>query len=153
MKKVFLTIILVVNFTMIFYSQCKTQTYILLAESVFNKQIREFDFSKETLFLTIDTINSSDFFADRTYVEYTDSKKLIKHFYETIGQIKVEGDFFNYYELINNPVYPSPLHQSYLINTATNTYKVDIWNNHNNIFKIDGLTIVKLKVKYERTPY
>ena len=60
---------------------------------------------------------------------------------------------FNYYELINCSVYPSPLHQSYLINTATNTYKVDIWKNRDIIFKIDGLSIVKLHDKIPPTPY
>jgi len=95
MIKVILTSILVINFLTNIYSQCKTLTYILLAERVFNKQIREFDFSKETLFLTVDTINSSDFYSDRTYDTYTDAKKLIKHFYKTMEQLKVEGDFFD----------------------------------------------------------
>lgn len=67
--------------------------------------------------------------------------------------IGIIGGFFNYYEFINNSLYNSPLHQSFLVNNSRHTYRIDIWNNPNNVTKINGLSIVRYNELLERTNY
>jgi hypothetical protein len=153
MKKLILIFILAVITTFSTFGQCETRKYISIAQKVFDHRLSSSDFSNEILFLTIDTIDASNPNQNSEYREYTSSKIVLKEFYQIFDLLKKEGSFFNYYELINYSVYPSPLHQSFLVNTKTDTYKIDIWNNKDNIFKIDGLTIQKLEKKVERTIY
>jgi hypothetical protein len=152
MKKLIFTLIAVTIYISTF-GQCETRKYISIAQKVFEHQLSSSDFSNEVLFLTIDTIDALNPNQNSEYREYTSSKIVLKEFYQIFDLLKKEGSFFNYYEFINYSVYPSPLHQSFLVNTRTDTYKIDIWNNKDNISKIDGLTIQKLEKKVERTIY
>jgi hypothetical protein len=153
MKKLILIFILAVITTFSTFGQCETRKYISSAQKIFDHKLSSSDFSNEILFLTIDTIDASNPNQNSEYREYTSSKIVLKDFYQIFDLLKKEGSFFNYYEFINYSLYPSPLHQSFLVNTKTDTYKIDIWNNKDNIFKIDGLTIQKLEKKVERTIY
>lgn len=152
MKKLIFTLIAVTIYISTF-GQCETRKYISIAQKVFDHQLSSSDFSNEVLFLTVDTIDALNPNQNSEYKEYTSSKIILKEFYQIFDLLKKEGSFFNYYEFINYSVYPSPLHQSFLVNTRTDTYKIDIWNNKDNISKIDGLTIQKLEKKVERTIY
>ena len=152
MKKLIFTLIAVTIYISTF-GQCETRKYISSAQKIFDHKLSSSDFSNEILFLTIDTIDASNPNQNSEYREYTSSKIVLKDFYQIFDLLKKEGSFFNYYEFINYSLYPSPLHQSFLVNTKTDTYKIDIWNNKDNIFKIDGLTIQKLEKKVERTIY
>lgn len=152
MKKLIFTLIAVTIYISTF-GQCETRKYISIAQKVFDHRLSSSDFSNGVLFLTIDTLDASNPNQNSEYREYTSSKIVLKDFYQIFDLLKKEGSFFNYYEFINYSVYPSPLHQSFLVNTKTDTYKIDIWNNKDNIFKIDGLTIQKLEKKVERTIY
>ena len=94
----------------------------------------------------VDTNIIVDLIADRKPF----SKHAIEIFNQAMTSINVEGNFFNYYEMFNNSLYNSPLHQSYLVNNSKQTYKIDIWNNTTNITKIEGLSIIKLNYQIER---
>ena len=145
MKKLIFTLI-AITIVLAAIGQCESRKYISTAQKVFDHKLSSSDLSNGVLFLTIDTIDASTP-GNSEYREYTSSKNMIAEFYHTFDFIKKEGNFFNYYEFINYSVYPSPLHQSFLMNNKTDTYKIDIWNNKENIFKIDGLTIQKLEQK------
>ncbi len=153
MKNTVYFICLIFLISNIIKGQCKTRIHIDLAKKVFNGQLTKSDFSKDNLFITIDTINSTDFNGFVVYSEQKDPEEIIKMFYNVMNNINLEGSFFNYYELIDCVFYPSPLHQSYLVNNAEVTFKVDIWNNKDDIAKIDGLTIQKYTIKFPPTPY
>lgn len=146
MKKLIFTLI-AITIVLAAIGQCETRKYISIAKKVFDHKLSSSDLSNEILFLTIDTIDASNPTQNSEYREYTSSKIVLKDFYQIFDLLKKEGSFFNYYEFINYSLYPSPLHQGFLVNTKTETYKIDIWNNKDNIFKIDGLTIQKLEQK------
>jgi hypothetical protein len=131
------------------YSQCLTRKHINIANKVFEDKLKSNDF-EGNLFLTIDTVNAGSLSVPSEYSEFSESSELTKSFYKAMNSINVVGRFFNYYESFNNRLYNSPLHQSFLVNNSKNTYLVDIWNNPNNITKIEGLTIRKLNDQIER---
>lgn len=131
------------------YSQCLTSKYINIANKVFEGNLKSNDFDGN-LFLTIDTVNAESPNVPSVYFECDKSSELIEIFNQAMISIKVEGIFFNYYEMFNNSLYNSPLHQGYLVNNSKQTYKIDIWNNTNNITKIEGLSIIKLNYQIER---
>jgi hypothetical protein len=139
--------------TIVGFGQCETRDYINIAHKVFNHKLSSSDISTGVLFLTIDTVDATNINSKSLYIEYDSARDLVINFYKVFDAIKKDGNFFNYYEFINYSVYPSPLHQSFLINSDIITYKIDIWNNKDDISKIDGLTIQKLQSKVERTPY
>lgn len=112
MKKPIYFLCLIFLISNIIKGQCKTRIHIDLAEKVFNGQLTKSDFSKENLFITIDTINSTDVNGLIIYSEQKDPEGIIKMFYNVMNNINLEGSFFNYYELIDCVFYPSPLHQS-----------------------------------------
>ena len=149
MKKLIFTLI-AITIVLAAIGQCETRKYISIAKKVFDHKLSSSDLSNENLFLTIDTVDALNPNQNSEYKEYTSSKNMIAEFYYTFDFLKKTGNFFNYYELINYSVYPSPLHQSFLMNTKTDTYKIDIWNNKENIFKIDGLTIQKIRAKNKK---
>jgi len=152
MRKKFYFFISVILIAGIIKAQCETRIYIELAQKVFNRHLKSSDFSNETLFITIDTAGFNNIDAI-LYAEQKNPEDIILMFYKTMDSIKIESTFFNYYELINCGIYPSPLHQSFLVNNFEVTFKIDIWNNKDDITKIDGLTIQKYTVKYPPTPY
>ena len=126
-------------------AQCLTRTYINLANKVFTGNLESKDFEGK-LFLTIDTVNAESPNVPSLYFEFDKSSELIEIFNQAMVSINVEGNFFNYYEMFNNSLYNSPLHQGYLVNNSKQTYKIDIWNNPTNITKIEGLSIIKLTI-------
>jgi len=130
-------------------AQCLTREYISIANKVFTGNLKDSDFAG-TLFVTIDTTNSESLAVASNYFECKTPAEAIKIFTRTMASIKVDGNFFNYYEQINNSFYRVRLHQSFLMNTANYTYKVDIWNNAQDITKIEGLTIMRYNEKLER---
>lgn len=134
-------------------AQCETRIHEATAKKVFNLSLNQADFSKSGLFMTLDTINSHDKNAPSSYFEYESAEPLIKSFVKFMESKEFEAGYFNYYELFDNYLYRSPLHQSFMVNDKTNTYKIDIWNNAKDITKIDGITIAKYPMKLERTPY
>lgn len=140
---------LVTSFT---NAQCFTRQYINIAEKVFSEQLTDSDFTGN-LFITIDTANSIDLRVPSLYFECAEASELITIFKNTMSKIKVDGNFFNYYEHFNNTLYNAPLHQSYLINDSSYTYKIDIWNNPEDVTKIEGLTLIRLNQKLQKTPY
>jgi hypothetical protein len=134
-------------------AQCATREYIDIANKVFKLELNKDDFSSSGLFVTMDTINGHDKNAPSAYTEYSSPEPVIEAFAAFIKSKQFDGNFFNYYELFDNFLYKSPLHQSFLVNDSTNTYKIDIWNNAQDITKIDGLTISKYPMKLAKTPY
>lgn len=134
-------------------AQCETRIHEALAKKVFNVTLTRADFSESGLFMTLDTINSHDKDAESSYFEYESAKTLIKSFAKFMKSKKFEGGYFNYYELFDNYLYRSPLHQSFMVNDKTNTYRIEIWNNAKDITKIDGITVAKYPMKLARTPY
>jgi hypothetical protein len=133
-------------------SQCLTRKHIDIANKVFEGNLKTSDF-EGNLFLTVDTVNSELATFPSDYYEFSDPADLIKTFNKVMKSIKIEGTFFNYYESFNNSLYNSPLHQSFLVNSAKHTYVIDICNYPNDITKIEGLTIVKLNDKKDRNTY
>ncbi|MSP70075.1 MAG: hypothetical protein EXR20_07370 [Bacteroidetes bacterium] len=101
----------------------------------------------------MDTIDGSDLYAPSYYSEYNSPTPVINAFANFIKSKKFDGTFFNYYEVFDIYLYKSPLHQSFLVNDANSTYKIDIWNNAQDITKIDGLNVLKYPTKLARTPY
>ncbi len=146
------TIILGLVFTLTVFrssAQCLTRTYINLANKVFTGNLESKDF-EGNLFLTIDTVNAESPNVPSLYFEFDKSSELIEIFNQSMISINVDGSFFNYYEMFNNSLYNSPLHLSFLVNNSKYTYVIDIWNNPNNITKIEGLTICKSNNQVER---
>jgi len=130
-------------------SQCLTRKHIDIANKVFSGKLKNADFEGK-LFLTIDTVSAESPNVPSVYFEFDKSSELIEIFNQAMTSINVEGNFFNYYEMLNSSLYNSPLHQSYLVNNSKQTYKIDIWNNTTNITKIEGLSIIKLNYQIER---
>jgi hypothetical protein len=133
-------------------AQCLTRTYVNIADDVFSGNLKTSDFAGN-LFITVDTVNSASLQVTSEFYEFTNPDELIKTFNHVMASIKVDGGFFNYYEHFNNSLYNSPLHQSFLVNSANCTYRIDIWNNPNDVTKIEGLTIIKSPDQIERTIY
>ena len=130
-------------------SQCLTRKHIDIANKVFEGKLKAEDF-EGNLFITIDTVSAESPNVPSVYFEFDKSSELIEIFNQAMTSINAEGNFFNYYEMFNNNLYNSPLHQSYLVNNSKQTYKIDIWNNPTNITKIEGLTIRKSNDQVER---
>lgn len=149
--KIFLAVILSLS-VLTASAQCLTRTYIDIANTVFSGNLQESDLSGN-LFITVDTVNSESLKVASEYTEFSEPASLIKEFNQVMAGIKVDGNFFNYYEHFNNSLYNSPLHQSFLVNTINSTYRIDIWNNPADVTKIEGLTIVKYGEQIERTQY
>jgi len=149
--KIFLAVILSLGMLTV-SAQCLTRNYVGIANTVFSGNLKTSDFSGN-LFITIDTVNSESLKVASEYKEFSDPVELIKTFNTTMQSIGIDGDFFNYYEHYNNSFYNSPLHQSFLVNTFNDTYRIDIWNNPEDISKIEGLTIVRYGSQIERTSY
>lgn len=152
MKKILL-ILIATAFISKANAQCETREYVGIANKVFSLDLNKEDFSSSSLFLTMDTVNGHNKNAPSSYSEYDSPEPVIESFTNFIKSKKFEGTFFNYYELFDNYLYKSPLHQSFLVNDETSTYKIDIWNNAQDITKIDGLTVSKYPMKLQRTPY
>lgn len=133
-------------------SQCITRKHIDIANKVFEGKLKAKDFEGK-LFLTIDIVNSESLNVPSHCYEFIESYELIDLFNQAMISINAEGSFFNYYELFNNSLYNSPLHQSFLVNNSKYTYMIDIWNNPKNITKIEGLTIRKLNEQQVLTNY
>jgi hypothetical protein len=131
------------------YSQCLTSKHINIANKVFEGKLKANDFDGN-LFITIDTVNAESPNVPSLYFEFDKSSELIEIFNQTMVSINVDGSFFNYYEMFNNSLYNSPLHLRFLVNNSKYTYVIDIWNNPNNITKIEGLTIRKSNDQVER---
>lgn len=148
----YLILIFILQSTQVF-SQCETRQYVSRADSLFNLQITKDNFRKGKVFLTLDTINMSDVFAPSTYLETTDPSLIVKNYTRFIKSIRLEGTYYNYYELINSPFYESPLIISYFINTKTSSYFIRIWTDPNDTSKIEGLTVGKYPQKVEKTPW
>lgn len=151
MKKIFLAAILTLTVLSV-SAQCLTRTYIDIANTVFSGNLQESDLSGN-LFTTVDTVNSESLKVASEYTEFSEPADLIKEFNQAMSAIKIDGNFFNYYEHFDNSLYNSPLHQSFLVNTLTSTYRIDIWNNPADITKIEGLTIIKYGEQIKRTQY
>lgn len=152
MKIKILLIIVLGLFNLISFAQCETRNYIDIANKVFTGNLKNSDFEGD-LFFTIDTVNSERVEVPSSYTEFSDPLKLIESFNQTMKSIGIIGGFFNYYEFINNSLFNSPLHQSFLVNNSRHTYRIDIWNNPNNVTKINGLSIVRYNELLERTNY
>ena len=146
-KKLIFTLLAAICLTITVNAQCETHKYVYIADKVANLTLKASDFSDGHRFFTIDTVDASDFNVASDYRVYTNSDSLIKDFSSIFKIKKWEGSYFNYYELIDNSFFQSDLHISFLINDKDNTFKIDIWNNVEDIFKIDGLTILKLPKK------
>jgi len=152
MKTFSITLIL----TLIFSStvaQCLTKKYKGRADSLFNLHITKSDFKSGKVFLTLDTTNMSDLSVASTYIETDNPTQVIKNFTRFIKSLKIEGSYYNYYELINSPFYESPLNISYVFNTITASYLVRIWTCKSDISKIEGITVGKYSVKQTVTPW
>jgi hypothetical protein len=134
-------------------AQCLTRKHIDLANKVFALRIKPSDFQEGNVFLTLDTINSNDINAPTDYTIHKSPKPLLKKFLGFMKSRNWDGGFYNYYELFNSPFYDSPLHQSFLVNDESHTYKIDIWNSKSDTSKIEGITVGKYPVKLEKTPY
>jgi hypothetical protein len=152
MKRITLLLIASLSLTSSF-SQCATHKYVSRADSLFKLQITKENFKSGTVFLTLDTTNMSDIFAPSNYIETTDPSVVIKNFVKFMKSIKVEGNYYNYYELINSPFYDSPLNISYVINTKADSYLIRIWTDKNDISKVQGITVGKYSTKQTRTPW
>lgn len=156
MKKIFFSLAYL-SLTALANAQCVTHKYVGLANKVFTGNLTTDDFKPAALtgnlFLTIDTTQDGDYSTPASYITFTNANELINYFSSFMKSIKVEGNYFNYYEMVNNSLFNSPLHQSFLVNSANNTYLIDIWNNPNDITKIQGLTVVRYDYKLQRTPY
>lgn len=148
-----LIIILVCTYSLTIKAQSADHKYKALADKVFKLKIKPGDFQEGRIFLTLDTMNAHDFTAPSDYTEYTDPKPLIKKFKHFMRSCKWEGNYYNYHELIDHPLYSSPLHQSFLVNNETNTYKIDIWNSKHDITKIEGITVLKYEMKFENSEF
>jgi hypothetical protein len=133
-------------------AQCLTRTYVNIADDVFSGNLKTSDFAGN-LFITVDTVNSELATVPSEYYEFSDPSDLIETFNKVMASIEIDSTFFNYYESFNNSLYNSPLHQSFLVNSSKYTYLIDIWNNSNDVTKIEGLTIVKLNDKKDRNSY
>lgn len=157
MKKSIITAVLLSLVALTATAQCLTHKYVSIADKVFSGNLTSADFMPSDLtgefFLTIDTTKDGDFATPASYTTFKNPSELIKSYKEFMSSIKVEGDYFNYYEMINNSLFNSPLHQSFLINDENSTYLVDIWNNPNDVTKIQGLTIARYDYKLDKTPY
>jgi hypothetical protein len=147
-----LLVIVLAFFNLVTSAQCLTRKHIDIANKVFEGNLKTSDF-EGNLFLTVDTVNSELATVPSEYYEFNDPADLIKTFNKVMKSIRIEGTFFNYYESFNNSLYNSPLHQSFLVNSAKHTYVIDICNYPNDITKIEGLTIVKLNDKKDRNTY
>ena len=150
-KQIFLAAILSLS-VLTATAQCLTRNYVSIANTVFSGKLETSDFAGN-LFITIDTVNSETVAVPSEYTEFSDPAQLIKTFNQAMASIKIDGNYFNYYEHYSNSLYNSPLHQSFLVNNDNYTYRIDIWNNPEDITKIEGLTIVRYSEKLDRTPY
>jgi hypothetical protein len=135
------------------FGQCPTKIHIKRAESLFNLQITKDNFRKGKVFLTLDTTNMSDLFTPSTFLETENPDLIIKNFKQFIKSLKIEGSYYNYYEIFNSPFYDSPLNISYIFNTEDASYLVKIWTDKDNISMIEGITVGKYENKLERTPW
>jgi hypothetical protein len=133
-------------------AQCLTRNHIDIANKVFEGNLKTSDFAGN-LFITVDTVNSELATVPSEYYEFSDPADLIKTFNRVMKSLKIEGSFFNYYESFNNSLYNSPLHQSFLVNSANYTYVIDICNYPDDVTKIRGLTIAKLNDKLDRNSF
>jgi hypothetical protein len=116
-------------------------------------QITKSDFKSGKVFLTLDTTNMSDIFVASTYIETDKPTQVIKNFTRFIKSLKIEGSYYNYYELINSPFYESPLNISYVFNTITASYLVRIWTYKSDTSKIEGITVGRYSEKQTVTPW
>lgn len=133
-------------------AQCLTRNHVDIANTVFSGNLKPADFAGN-VFITIDTVNSERVETASEYTEFSEPAQLIKSFNSAMKSIGIEGNYFNYYEHFNNSLYNSPLHQSFLVNNSKYTYRIDIWNNPEDVTKIEGLTIVRYNEQIERTSY
>jgi hypothetical protein len=152
MKSISLTLILTLIFSFTF-AQCLTKKYKGRADSLFNLQITKSDFKSGKVFLTLDTTNMSDISVASTYIETDKPTQVIKNFTRFIKSLKIEGGYYNYYELINSPFYESPLNISYVFNTISASYLVRIWTCKSDTSKIEGITVGRYSEKQTVTPW
>ena len=103
--------------------------------------------------MTLDTTNMSDLNVASTFLETDNPDIIIKNYKRFMKTLKIEGSYYNYYELLNSPFYESPLIISYIINTKDASYLVRIWTDKDDTSKIEGITVGKYAQKMERTPW
>jgi hypothetical protein len=126
----------------------QSQKAIGLADSVFSLKITESNFKSGTVFITLDTVDMSNLFAESTFIETTNPKKVILNFQNFIKGQKLEGGMHNYLELINSPFYESPLIIAFSFNTDRATYQIKIWTDPKDTSKIEGIQIGKCSSKH-----
>ena len=135
-------------------AQCETHNYEYIAKKVFGRTLVSSDFSYSGIyFLTIDTLDASEFNIASDYREYLSWDSLNDDFNTFMKTKTWDGYYYNYYELINNSFYSSPLHLSFLVNDSFDTFMIDIWMDNVDFLKIQGITIMKLQQKLNKTPY
>lgn len=135
------------------FGQSETRIHVSRADSLFNLQITKNNFRKGKVFLTLDTTNMSDLNVASTFLETDKPDIIIKNYKRFIKTLKIEGSYYNYYELLNSPFYESPLIISYIINTKDASYLIRIWTDKDDTSKIEGITVGKYAQKMERTPW
>jgi hypothetical protein len=151
MNKIFLILLMVITLNLSFAqsilnfnsTECESTIFIGIVKKLCNHKLTAEDFSNESLFFTTDVgISKTEHLSDGIY-EFENPNELIKKFYEVFDCVNKKGEFYHYYELINNKIIGYPLHQSFFIDGKDGTYIVNIWNNKNDVYKIDGLNIHK----------
>lgn len=120
MKTLFLFSCLILSISL--NAQCLTRNYIHIADRVFTCNLSLSDF--EGNFISIDTVNSGKLDIPSTYIECKNAKDVIQNWTQITKSVNSIGSYFNYYEMINNTLYNSPLHLSFLINSMEYTYRV-----------------------------
>ena len=128
-----------------------TRKYEYRVQKLFNLELSAADFRKGKVFLTLDTINAQDPNIPSNYIQTYNPDTLVKCFKGFMKSIKIDGNYYHYYELFNSPFYESPLHLSYFINTDVATYHVEIWTDKDDTEKIEGLTVSKMNTKIKKS--
>jgi hypothetical protein len=124
--------------------ECESNIFIELVKKLYNHKLTINDFSNQNLFFTTNVggPDSEPYYNDM--YDYENPKDLLKKFYQVFDSINKNGQFYHYYELINNSIIGYPLHQSFFMDDKNGTtYIVHIWNNKDDVHKIDGLNIHK----------
>ncbi|MBU3714671.1 MAG: hypothetical protein FGM46_06955 [Ferruginibacter sp.] len=130
------------------YAQSNTHEFRV--KNLLNYKIKKSDFREGQVFLTLDTIDCNDLFAESNFIQTNNPDTVINCFIGFMKSIKLEGSYYHYSELINSPFFESPLIINFFVNTESHSYNIRIWTDKGHTDKIEGITVAKHITKFAR---
>lgn len=132
------------------YCQNNRFEFAGLAENFFSGKLCSADFKDSTVFLTLDTVNMFDLFAETNFLETDKPNQIIREFKKFMASFKHDNVVYHYGEILKSPFRDGRNFLYGFIDADTNTYRLSLWMDKKNPCLVEGMVVNKYPNKIER---